>query len=682
MSANSRDLDATQRRGVAANAARILVVEDEQIVALELERRLTSMGHSVVGVVSSGQEAIEHVRRLQPQLVLMDIKLQGDTDGIEAADAIRNEADVPVVYLTAFADETTLQRAKLTEPYGYILKPFHERELHVIIEVSLYRHRVARELRESEAWRNALLQSMGDAVVATGPDGRVKFLNSLAEALTGWKEQEAAGRPLEEVLKVVQLPERRGGTWKDLPSKRLIARDGSARPIEAELTTIRDVTNTSLGTVSVFRDISERKRWQDCQRFMAAASGEVSSSLDREMILTRLAPLIARNLASWCVIHLCGTKGTLRVAAFAHRESEKNAFANQLVGGVVRNSDDAVAIHRVVRRGSPLLEVDGADGGWITAALGIDSRLAPALVGASAIIVPLTTRGQTLGTLSLVSQRDRRLRFTELDLALAEELGRRLASGIDNAQLYSDAQRAIRMREDVLAIVSHDLRNPLASILMTTQVLLQARGRLSEPLVIRNARIVQRNAESMSRLIDDLVDVASIDAGHLSLKLKRNKAPCLAADALSMFEGLASQHSIGLVSTPLPDVDLLCDRERVLQVFSNLIGNALKFSPGGRSIVVRGEARGAVAHFSVSDRAGGIVPDQVEHVFERYWQAPEARRKGSGLGLYIAKGIVEAHGGRIWVDSTPYVGSTFHFTIPLAEHAETSAPGPSGPSGP
>jgi PAS domain S-box-containing protein len=647
------------------------VVEDEQIVALELKDRLTWMGHSVVGVVVSGEEAIERVRRLPPDLVLMDIKLQGKLDGVEAAETIRSETDIPVVYLTAFADETTLQRAKLTEPYGYILKPFQERELHVIIEMSLYRHRVAHELRESEAFQRALLQSVADGVVATGPDGRVKFLNPLAEALTGWKEKEAVGRPLGEVFKVVQLPERRSGTWKDVTSKKLIARDGSEHPIEAEFTTISDVTSASLGIVWVFRDISERKHVQDRQCFMAMASGEVSSSLDREMIVAKLAPLIAHNLADWCVIHLCGEKGGLRVAAFAHREPQKHAWAAKLVGGIVRSTDNSLEIHNVARSGSSVFEVNVANGTWIATALGI--RSAPELVASSAIIVPLTTRGQTLGTLSLVSEH-REQPFTEFDRTFAEELGRRIASGIDNAQLYSDAQRAIRTREDVLAIVSHDLRNPLASITMNADQLFHSPERITPQWVTKNAQIIRRNARQMNRLIGDLLDVASLDGGRLSLELKPNRTRGLVAETLSMFEAQASERSIRLLSTPLPDVDILCDRERVLQVLSNLIGNALKFSPQGRSIALQGEVHGRVVQFSVSDEAAGITPDQIEHIFERYWQAPEALRKGSGLGLYITKGIVEAHGGRIWVDSTPGVGSRFYFTIPLAERAEEWAP--------
>jgi signal transduction histidine kinase len=236
--------DPCRLSGDVAVPATILVVEDEQIVALELAHRLTRLGHSVVGVVASGEEAIEESRRLRPELVLMDIKLQGELDGIDAVEAIRRELDTAIVYLTAFADEATLERAKVTQPYGYIMKPFLERELHVVIEVSLYRRRAERALRESELWRLAVLRSVGDAVIASDASGRVRFMNPAAETLTGWSESEAIGVPMDEVFKTVQTP-----------ATSLIRRDGSECPIELELTPIRDVgtQEAPMGTVCVFR---------------------------------------------------------------------------------------------------------------------------------------------------------------------------------------------------------------------------------------------------------------------------------------------------------------------------------------------------------------------------------------------------------------------------------------------
>jgi signal transduction histidine kinase len=201
------------------------------------------------------------------------------------------------------------------------------------------------------------------------------------------------------------------------------------------------------------------------------------------------------------------------------------------------------------------------------------------------------------------------------------------------------------MRDDVLAIVTHDLRNPLSSIVVNADQLLRVPEKITPERVQKNARTIRAAGERMSGLIDDLLEVARIDSGSLSLDLSRTRVDALVSDALALFEAPASERSISLTTTPLPDVALLCDRERLLQVLSNLIGNALKFSSDGSSIIVRAEVRSGALVFSVSDQAGGIEPDHVDYVFERHWQAPEAHRKGSGLGLYIAKGLVEAHGG-------------------------------------
>lgn len=646
--------------------AKILVVEDEQIVALELKNRLIRMGHSVVGVVVSAEKAIEESRRLLPDLILMDIKLQGELDGIDAAVAIREELDSAIIYLTAFADETIVQRAKVTQPYGYILKPFHGRELHVVIEVSLYRHRAERALRESELWRLALLRSVGDAVVASDTADRVKFMNPLAETLTGWRESETIGVPLDEVFKIAERAEHRSGSWRDAPATNLIRKDGSECPIEHELTAIRDPAGRGvpMGTVCVFRDISERRRIRDRQRFLAVASGELASSLDREVVLARITSIIARSWTGWCVIHLADVRGALRVGAFAHHDATTHAAVARLAGSAVRDQS-ATAVGDVARTGDAMQLNDLAGGDWPAHALGIAGPLAADLAAAAAIIVRLRARNQCLGTLTIASTRREHL-IEQADVELAEELARRIAYGLDNAQLYADAQRTTVMRDDVLAVVSHDLRNPLTTISMAAEQLFQLPEKLEPHRVMKNASAIKRNAERMERLIDDLVDVGRVDTGWLSIELQRVSASSLVADALSTSEAIAAERSIRLVSPPFPDADVECDRGRVLQVLSNLIGNAVKFSPEGGTIRIGGAPGRGVFQFSVSDQGKGLPPDQLEHVFERHWQAPEAKHRGSGLGLYITKGIVDAHKGRIWVDSAQGQGCTFHFTISLA----------------
>lgn len=253
----------------------ILVVEDEAITALDIKRRLQRAGYTVPAIATSGEEALLQMPETQPDLVLMDIRLSGDMDGIQAAQAIRVRFDTPVVYLTAYADGETLQRAKATEPYGYLLKPFEEREVHTTVEMALHKHQMERKVRESQQWLSTTLRSIGDAVIATDAEGHVKLMNPVAESLTGWMQTETVGRDITDVVTVIS---EETGTPIDNPVLRvlgenqtvalgencvLIAKDGTTVPIDDSAAPMRDATGVVVGAVMVFRDITERRRTED-----------------------------------------------------------------------------------------------------------------------------------------------------------------------------------------------------------------------------------------------------------------------------------------------------------------------------------------------------------------------------------------------------------------------------------
>jgi CheY-like chemotaxis protein len=191
---------------------KILVVEDESVVALDIQGRLTRLGYAVTDLATYGEEAIQKAEELRPDLVLMDIRLKGEIDGVQAAECIRSRLGIPVVYLTAYTDEATLQRARITEPFGYLLKPFKERELHTTVEMALYKHKMERRLRESERWLATTLNSIGDAVIATDAQGHIQFMNPIAQALTGWRQEEALGKDLTEVFKIIEGDSHTGKT--------------------------------------------------------------------------------------------------------------------------------------------------------------------------------------------------------------------------------------------------------------------------------------------------------------------------------------------------------------------------------------------------------------------------------------------------------------------------------------
>jgi PAS domain S-box-containing protein/putative nucleotidyltransferase with HDIG domain len=257
---------------------RILVVEDEAIVAEDIRVSLEGMGYEVVGIASTGEDAIKKTNELRPDLVLMDIVLGGKVNGINAAGDIRSSLNIPVIYLTAYSDEKTLERAKLTEPFGYIIKPFNERELRGTIETALYKHEIEERLRESREWLRVTLRSIGDAVIATDTEARVIFMNPQAETLTGWRETEATGKGLKEVFNIInELTGKeaenpvgrilREGVVVGLANHTvLISKDGRHIPIEDSGAPIKDSHGNIIGVVMVFHDVTEKRRIEKALR--------------------------------------------------------------------------------------------------------------------------------------------------------------------------------------------------------------------------------------------------------------------------------------------------------------------------------------------------------------------------------------------------------------------------------
>ncbi len=267
----------------------IPIVEDEAIVAADLESKLRRLGYKVTGITSEGPEAVSLCRDLRPNLLLMDIRLDGPMDGIETAKEIRPFLDVPVIYLTAHSDSATIARAKLTGPFGYILKPFEERELATQIELATYKHRSDRLVCEQREWFRVTLNSIGDAVIAADAHGRLSFLNSVAESMTGWKAEQAMGEPVLRVFRIVD--EQTGQPMEDIVERilreggpvplaehaALVAKDGTTLPVEDSASPILDAEGKVIGVVLVFQDVTEKRRTQETlQKYRATLEQRVA----------------------------------------------------------------------------------------------------------------------------------------------------------------------------------------------------------------------------------------------------------------------------------------------------------------------------------------------------------------------------------------------------------------------
>ncbi|WP_373499631.1 ATP-binding protein [Desulfococcus sp.] len=255
--------------------ARVMVVEDEGLVALSLEKKLIELGYGVPAVASSGEEAIRLALGSRLDIILMDIRLEGGIDGVAAASRIREEMDLPIVYLTAYSDPKTIERAKATQPFGYLIKPFDERELFATIEMALCKHGLEKRLRASERWFSTTLRSIGEGVIATDPRGIVRFVNPVAELLTGWEEAEGMGKEISELFQIVhertrgalELPVMRAmeeGAVLELPDHAaLVAKDGTPRCISDSVAPIVDDRGEVLGAVVIFRDVTQKRSMEE-----------------------------------------------------------------------------------------------------------------------------------------------------------------------------------------------------------------------------------------------------------------------------------------------------------------------------------------------------------------------------------------------------------------------------------
>ncbi len=348
---------------------RILVVEDERIVAEDLKETLEHLGYEVPAITPRGDAVVELARSHRPDLVLMDIVLKGQMNGVDAAADVRRSLDIPVVYLTAYADETTVERAKRTEPYGYLTKPFDEQGLVTAIEMALYKHDMERKLRLSERWLSTTLRSIGDAVIATDDQGDVRFLNTVAEELTGWSEAEAVGRPLTEVFDIVNEDT---GARAENPVARalregivvglanhtaLISRDGTETPIADSAAPIRDDDSEIHGVVMVFRDVTQQRQQEremrrmaklesvgllaggiahDFNNILTSVIGNVScaklpgmSPVERDEVLTEAEQAVwrARDLTQQLLTFASGGVPVKEVASLAELVEEAAGFA-------------------------------------------------------------------------------------------------------------------------------------------------------------------------------------------------------------------------------------------------------------------------------------------------------------------------------------------------------------------
>jgi PAS domain S-box-containing protein len=542
------------------------------------------------------------------------------------------------------------------------------------------RKRLEGELRFAEAKSSGILSIAADAIISIDEEHHITQFNEGAEKIFGYSKTEAIGAPLDLLIparvRAVHRSHVAGFTASPEAARKMGTREsvivgrrknGEEFPADAAISKL-EVGGTWVLTV-VVRDVTEQKRVENEQRFLAELGATLATTLDYEETASRLAEVAAKGLSDFCIVDLVDDDGEMRRLRAVSRDSSRTLIRNALEQ-VPPGAKRPPAIQSALESRQPVVIQHPSFHDVAAPAQSADQIEALCAVNLhSLMILPLIAHGRLLGAISFLFAAPGPPDGGE-NLRMAQEIAQRATLALDNARLYRAAQRAIKARDEVLGIVVHDLRNPLSLIIMEARLL-----RLEGPQLERRSQdsggAIQRAATRIDRLIQDLLDATRIEARGLTIEPRRVNVAEVTSDAVGVQKPLASSMSLELRLDLERDLaDVWADRDRLLQVFENLIGNAIKFTPSGGSITVGAARQGTDVLFWVRDTGSGIDIEDQPHVFDRFWQGRSQRRGGAGLGLPIVKGIVEAHGGRVWVDGALGQGSTFRFTIPTTQRVE------------
>jgi PAS domain S-box-containing protein len=522
---------------------------------------------------------------------------------------------------------------------------------------------------EEEALRQlefvkALTSSLAEGIVAVDRRGRITFINPTAEELLDCEGEPVVGEPVSDLLRLRHAD----GTPFDESEEPLARaiftgepcrgddsslrrRDGSAFPVSYSAAPL-SYGGEVAGAVLVFQDLVDLLRAERHQRFLAEASAVLSASLDYRETLQAVAELAVPLLADICTFDELDEGGTVERLVVVGSEELRRRLADLSLPSIPRpdwKSPQALAMES----GDPTVI------GTLTGSPDDDHSSAVELMRAagltSMVVFPMLARGRTLGALTLALSGEER-KYEGGDLRVAEDLAHRAAIAIDNARLARAAQDAVRLRQDLLSIVSHDLRNPLSVILLNLHLLLErpdldARMRSSLGTMRRSAKRIQA-------MVRDLLDTANIEAHGLSVVPAPIEVAPLIAEAMEAVSAQAANR-VTLAHELAPGLPrVLADGARIQQVLVNLAANAIRFTAAGGKVTFRAEVDDGLVKFSVEDTGTGIAAADLGHLFERFYQAASSSSQGTG--------IVEAHGGTVWVESQVGRGSTFFFTVPIA----------------
>lgn len=700
--------------------AKLLIVEDEGVVAWHIQEALENLGHTVVATIASGKKAIEIAAQNQPDLVFMDIRLKGEVDGIEAAQEIRTRFNIPVIYLTAYADDQTLERALATNPLGYLIKPFQEQELRTTLEVALQRHKLERYLQKQKEWFFTTLNSINKATVTTDCHGYINFINPAAVALVGWSEQEILGKNATEIFSFIDVKTNqkiessivraiKEDIIFSLPEYCLLeTKDGIVKPITDTVSPIKNSNGEIIGSVLVFQDITEnqqkltqiqqknldlelnqkslmaqlQERTAQLQQVLACSKilKRVLDKVDDNSSQTEIFQSIVQELgrileADYCWLAQYDTYKTIAIISceYLSNNSGINTILNSQID--LPNFPD---FYRHLFKGES----------WQSPPVELLPTLYQSLLKPpqKMLICPIYDEQRVIGEVGILTTQNQLLSPPQPELI--SQVISHCAIILQQVNLDKVTQKYIgelellnHLKDDFISSVSHELKAPLTNMKMAIEMLqhivnslrntdLQLDGLKNRHLLWQKLeqyiQILQVEWRQEFNLISDLLNFQSetiIYESLVSIDLQQ-----YLPEIVNLFKAQARKQGQLLncqVAAEIPSITThLPSLERIV---SELLTNACKYSPLDSTITVTAQISTTNLEIQVINTGVEIPSQELERIFQPFYRFSRPNSwdyRGTGLGLALVKKLVQCLGGKIAVKSENQE-TRFVVTLPL-----------------
>lgn len=650
-------------------SVKILIAEDEAIIAADLEKSLQKLNYQVVGIENSGESVIKAAREKAPDLILMDIMLNGKINGIKAAQQIKEDLDIPVIYLTAYADEKTVQNAKITDPFGYILKPFDEINLNSHIQIALFKHHANKKLMESEKRYRTLVETSPIAI-GIHCEGKVVYTNSAGVKLFGAKSAEdLIGKPIMDLVipyfrDIVEERVKRVTTSKKILEpleEKLRTLDG--RELDVEVTAIPTKFDGKDAVEVIIRDISEIKKRERIQQTVVRILQSVNHSLTLEQQFDYLQKTLIDfiEVKNICFALYDKTKNLITFHSFSDEFDEKprdRNFSNGIIELVIKSARIQLLSYEEINKLIATKTISFKEKipkVWLGIPVELDENLTLVIICKEYI------------NENYLSEKEIEL-INAIILPLTRVLERKMLE-IEKNQALRQLEELNQTKDNFFSILSHDLRGPFDSILGFTEILRNELEELSKEEIKLYLESLYQSSRHIYNLLTNLLHYSKFQLGKTEFNPKKINLNIALEGIIAILSGNALKKDISLLNQVNQDVFVFADSDMLNSIFINLISNAIKFTKRGGEVKVFSEPFENFVKISVQDNGIGIENDKIERLFKLDYKKSTfgtENESGTGIGLLIVKQYIEKHGGTITVKSAVGKGTTMTFTIPKA----------------